>query len=69
MPRETREGDRYRLTARDPKVGDLAIFVECTGVTEELRKSALPPALDPVDVHGNVPLTTMTMQLKMCWIT
>ena len=68
VPRETRQGDRYRLT-KDPVVGDLAIFVECTQVTDKLRKSKLAPALDPVDVHGNVPLTTMTMKLKLCWIT
>jgi len=67
IPRGHEEGDKYRL-GDDPEVGDLAAYMEFTEVKEELRKTELAPAMDPVDVHGNVPLATVTLQMRLCWI-
>ena len=67
VPRNHREGDKYRL-GDDPEVGDLAVYMEFMEIDEKLRKTELAPAMDPVDVHGNVPLTTITLQMRLCWI-
>jgi hypothetical protein len=68
IPRGHEPGDKYRL-GEDPEVGDIAVFMEFMEIKNEVRKSELPPAMDPIDVHGNVPLTTITLQMRLCWIT
>ena len=54
IPRETREGDKYRI-GDDPKVGDMAVYMEFIEVKTELRKTEIAPA-------------SVKMQLKACWI-
>ena len=67
VPRGHREGDKYRL-GEDPEIGDLVVYMEFMEIEEDLRKTELAPAMDPADVHGNVPLTTITLQMRLCWI-
>lgn len=67
IPRETREGDKYRI-GDDPKVGEMAAFMEFIEVKTELRKTEIAPAMDAMTPDGKVPLTSISMQLKACWI-
>lgn len=67
VPREHRAGDKYRL-GDDPEVGDMAVYMEFIQVETELRKTDLASSMDPINLLGEVPLTTVSMELKACWI-
>lgn len=67
VPRDHREGDKYRI-GDDPEVGDLAVYMEFIHVETKLRKTDLARSMDPINLLGEVPLTTVNMKLKLCWI-
>jgi hypothetical protein len=67
VPRDHREGDKYRI-GDDPEVGDLVVYMEFVHVETKLRKTDLARSMDPINLLGEVPLTTVNMKLKLCWI-